>query len=93
MTENNNTDSEEPTERSEVTRRRVLASAAAIAAAGAAGYVTGSGSARAQATPSGQIGTLSDPLTVAYVDRVAFHPRTSDPSSPPDGMAWYNSEA
>lgn len=77
----------------EMSRRQVLAAAAGAAAVGAAGYVTGTETATAQSAPAGQIGTLSDPLLVAYVDHIVFNPRTSDPSSPSDGMAWYNSEA
>ena len=73
------------------TRRGVLAGALGIAAFGAAGGYFAGGAA-AQSSPSGTVGTASNPYLRAYVDRVAFV-YTSDPSSPADGTLWYNSSA
>lgn len=94
MTTNNDSsgDDTEHTHEHEVTRRQVLAAATGAAAAGAAGYVTGTETGSAQSA-SGQVGTLTDPYLRVNVDRLVLVPRTSDPSSPEDGSAWYNEDA
>lgn len=71
-----------------VKRRAVLTGLAGLGAAG----VFAAGNATAQATPSGEIGTASNPYLRAYVNRKVFTARTSDPSSPDDGTQWYRGD-
>lgn len=70
------------------TRRNLLVSVAGLGAAG----LFGAGRASAQSTPSGEIGTSSNPYLRAYVNRKVFEARTSDPSSPEDGTQWYRGD-
>lgn len=80
---------DEPTDETETsTRRNLLVGVAGLGAAG----LFGAGRASAQSTPSGEIGTSSNPYLRAYVDRKVFTNRTSDPSSPEDGTQWYRSD-
>lgn len=71
-----------------VKRRAVLTGLAGLGAAG----VFAAGNATAQATPSGEIGTATNPYLRAYVNRKVFVARTSDPSSPDDGTQWYRGD-
>jgi len=71
------------------TSRRALLAAIGVAGAGASGYFVGTAEA---ATPSGEVGTPSNPYLRAYVDRMVWIGRTSDPSSPDDGTVWYRSD-
>jgi len=70
------------------TRRKLLVGIAGIGAAGA--FATGRAS--AQTTPSGEIGTASNPYLRAHINRMRLVPRTSDPSNPPDGAMWYRGD-
>jgi hypothetical protein len=69
-------------------RRKVILGLGA-ATVGAAFSV---GRASAQSSPEGEIGTPSNPYRVAYVDRVSYVGRTSDPSSPGNGTSWYRED-
>lgn len=80
-------------ESARATRRDVLAVAAGVAAAGAAGYYTGTATASHGTTPSGEVGSASEPFLRVHTDRLVLHERTTDPSSPADGELWYNSSA
>jgi len=71
-----------------VKRRAVLTGLAGLGAAG----VFAAGNATAQTTPSGEIGTPSNPYLRAYIDRKVFVARTSDPSAPQDGTQWYRGD-
>jgi len=77
-------------EQAEVSRRSVLAKAAGIAAAGALGiYATDT----ASAAPTGTFPEAADdPLLKIRADRVRWVPRTSDPTSPDNGTAWYRGD-
>lgn len=86
MTETNKETSEEA-KQSQTTRRALLA-AIGIAGAGAAGYGVGT----VEAAASGEVGTSTNPYLRAYVDRMVWVGRTSDPSSPDDGTVWYRSD-
>lgn len=81
------TETNEEEEQDETTRRALLA-AIGIAGAGAAGYGVGN----AEAAASGEVGTPTNPYLRAYVDRMVWIGRTSDPSSPDDGTVWYRSD-
>lgn len=75
----------------EPTRRDFVVGGAALLAGGA--LVATSGTAAAQATPGGNVGSASNPALKVYTDVFHFNERTSDPSSPEDGEMWYNSSA
>jgi len=82
-TDTNDTDEEHST-----ARRAVLTGLAGLGAAG----VFGAGRASAQSTPEGQVGTDTNPYLVAHMERLQFSARTSDPSSPSDGLVWYRGD-
>lgn len=69
-------------------RRKVILGlgAATVGAAFSVGRASG------QSSPEGEIGTPSNPYRVAYVDRVSYVGRTSDPSTPDDGTGWYRED-
>lgn len=79
------------TEEIETRRRELLTSAAAIAGAGAIGaYV---GTTNSEAAPTGTFPeSTDDALLKIRADRVRWIGRTSDPSSPNDGVSWYRSD-
>ena len=82
-------DTQDEEETGGVSRRDVVAGAG-LAAATSAGYFLGVGS--AAASPSGEIGTASNPYQRAFIDRQRYVGRTSDVSSPDDGMTWYRED-
>lgn len=71
-----------------VSRRAYLTGVAGLGAAG----VFAAGRASAQTAPEGTVGTPTNPYLVAYIDRMNFSARTTDPSSPDDGELWYRSD-
>lgn len=77
---------------SEKTRRDVLKIGTGAATATAAWAVFG-GSAAAQSTGNGDVGSASNPALRVYLDRAHMIDLGQDPSSPSDGDAWYNSNA
>lgn len=87
--EDESTANEDIPDEHDVSRRMVLAGAAGLAAAGASGYLVGNTTAQT-ADPVGEVGTSSNPYLIAFVDRMHFVARSSDPSSPADGTIWYN---
>lgn len=92
MNETNTDRTEQTTENDSgeatISRRTMLTGAFGLAAAGSAGFFVGQVQA---ADPAGEVGTSTNPYLRAYVDRMVFTPRSSDPSSPADGTLWYNS--
>lgn len=70
------------------TRRNVLVGVAGLGVAG----LFGAGRASAQTSPSGEIGTSSNPYLRAHIDRQRYVGRTSDPSTPSDGTNWYRED-
>lgn len=79
----------EPDGRDTTTRRGVLG----LIGAGvlyALGFFSGSASANHGGNLGGDIANDSEPATHVFTEQVVHHPRTSDPSSPQDGVSWYN---
>lgn len=82
---------ETETDRSESTMsRRMLI--AGIGVAAVSGFGAGQASAQT-AEPEGRVGSLANPYEIAFIERIVFTQRTTEPSSPEDGTIVYNTEA
>ena len=52
----------------------------------------GAGRVTAESSPDGNVGTATNPYLTAYLDRVDFVGRTTDPSDAEDGTIFYRED-